>query len=617
VPETLQALIAARLDGLSTEERRLLQDAAVLGKTFTLESLVALSERGEEELTALLAGLVRKEVLGLQADPRSPERGQFGFLQDLVRHVAYETLPKRERRTRHLAAAAYREAQGEDELAEVIASHYLDAEAAVPDADDAGDVRAKAHAWLVRAGERAESLGAPGEAQRYFEQAAELTPDPAVRAKLLEQAGWLSAGAANFDGAARQLSAALPLYLEAGDTHAWARASARLAFVERRGPGRYDEAGRRLEEAWAEVADDEPDEAVAIVLRMLATVLMFDGRQAEAEPHAERASRIAEELGDPRTLAEVFMLRAALANHAGRPEEARALFRHAVVLAREHDLFEERTRAVGHLSDWSLHRDRYEESLGYLREMLEVAQRIGNRFGLEYATAEMTTALYMLGRWDEALDLFAELPQERLTEGIMLGGLQSGVAIHAHRGELDEARRVLSLYESIADVPDVQDRSSYLAASATLAHVERRLEDAIATGSEATTIAAPAFGMSSSMVKEGLVTAIEAALALGRVEQAHELIGRIEATPAGVRAPFLEAQAQRFRARLGETERFAAAVAGFRDLGIPFWLAVTLLEQGDPDGVEEAGEIFARLGATPWLERVAELAAQPAEVTVP
>ena len=61
------------------------------------------SPGADEELEPLLASLVRKEVLGLQADPRSPEHGQYGFLQDLVRHVAYETLSKRERRARHLA----------------------------------------------------------------------------------------------------------------------------------------------------------------------------------------------------------------------------------------------------------------------------------------------------------------------------------------------------------------------------------------------------------------------------------------------------------------------------------------------------------------------------------
>src|SRR3990170_4343444 len=183
VPETLHALIAARLDGLSPEERRLLQDAAVLGKTFTQDALAALAG-SEVEIEPLLTGLARKEGLGVQADPRSPEHGQYGFLQDLVRHVAYETLSKRERRARHLAAAAHLSAafaEDEDEVVEVIASHYLAAHEAAPDAEDAAEIKGKAQAMLARAGHRAESLAAAAEARRYFEHAAELVEDPSER----------------------------------------------------------------------------------------------------------------------------------------------------------------------------------------------------------------------------------------------------------------------------------------------------------------------------------------------------------------------------------------------------------------------------------------------------
>ena len=191
VPETLHALIAARLDGVSPEERRLLQDGAVLGKTFTVQALAALSSTASEHLDPLLASLVRKEVLGVQSDPRSPERGQYGFLQDLVRHVAYETLSKRERKNRHLAAADHLQTAfaDEDEVAEVLASHYVAAFDAAADAADAPLIRAKAREMLARAGDRAGSLGAPEEARRYYEQAADLADEPLLEAALLEQAG--------------------------------------------------------------------------------------------------------------------------------------------------------------------------------------------------------------------------------------------------------------------------------------------------------------------------------------------------------------------------------------------------------------------------------------------
>ena len=106
VPESLQGLIAARLDGLAAQERRILQDAAVLGKTFAPRGIAALSGMPEDEVRPLLDGLVRKEVLFLEAGPL-PERGHYGFLQALVQRVAYETLSRRDRKAKHVAAATY------------------------------------------------------------------------------------------------------------------------------------------------------------------------------------------------------------------------------------------------------------------------------------------------------------------------------------------------------------------------------------------------------------------------------------------------------------------------------------------------------------------------------
>src|SRR5207249_719952 len=140
---------------------RLLQDAAVMGKTFTRAGLAAVTGTPEAEADALLGSLVRKEILSLQADPRSPERGQYGFLQDLVKRVAYETVARKDRRAKHLAVATYLETSwgaDEDEIVEVIASHYVEAHRAVPDAPDAGEIVARAADTLARAGRRAQSL---------------------------------------------------------------------------------------------------------------------------------------------------------------------------------------------------------------------------------------------------------------------------------------------------------------------------------------------------------------------------------------------------------------------------------------------------------------------------
>ena len=170
VPETLHALIAARLDGVSPDERRVLQDGAVLGKTFTKAALSALSELSEADLVPLLTSLARKEVLGVQSDPRSPEHGQYGFLQDLVRHVAYETLAKSERKIPAPGRPPTSRASSPTKTTSPKCSPPLPrGRRGRTGRGRCRQIRAKAREMLARAGERARSLGAPDEGQRYFD----------------------------------------------------------------------------------------------------------------------------------------------------------------------------------------------------------------------------------------------------------------------------------------------------------------------------------------------------------------------------------------------------------------------------------------------------------------
>ena len=173
------ALVASRLDGLSAGERSLLQDASVLGQSFTAARAAAVSGRAEHEVTAVLDRLVAKQVLARDDDPRSPERGQYHFLQALLRTVADGTLSRRARKAHHVNAARHLERTWPGELrdiAEVLPSHYQEAIRADPDADDVAALRAAALETLTAAG-RAGVAHARPEAQRYFEQAAEIAED--------------------------------------------------------------------------------------------------------------------------------------------------------------------------------------------------------------------------------------------------------------------------------------------------------------------------------------------------------------------------------------------------------------------------------------------------------
>ena len=142
-------------------------------------------------------------MLSVSADPLSPERGSYQFAQDMLRQVAYDTLSRRDRKTRHLAVAAHlRQALPGDgeEVADVIARHYLDALHAVPGDPDTAGIRAQAITTLIRAAERAERAGAPARAATSYATAAELIISGA--------AAEISGSAAEQDAGALWVSAA-------------------------------------------------------------------------------------------------------------------------------------------------------------------------------------------------------------------------------------------------------------------------------------------------------------------------------------------------------------------------------------------------------------------------
>src|SRR6202034_2396145 len=157
-------------------------DAAVLGATFTVEALIAVSGLDEPTTRAVLADLTRREVLVISADPLSPERGSYGFAQHMLRQVAYETLSRRDRKARHLAVAVHLRAvlpEDGEEAADVIARHYLDALHAVPGDPDTAAIRVETIGMLVRPGQRADRTGAPASAAASYATAAGLAGETA------------------------------------------------------------------------------------------------------------------------------------------------------------------------------------------------------------------------------------------------------------------------------------------------------------------------------------------------------------------------------------------------------------------------------------------------------
>jgi tetratricopeptide (TPR) repeat protein len=226
----------------------------------------------------------------------------------------------------------------------------------------------------------------------------------------------------------------------------------------------------------------------------------------------------------------------------------------------------------------------------------------------------------MLGRWDEALARFGELPEEQLGLSTNLIGPVAGVLeIYLHRGQLDEARQLLARFEMLGHSGDTQAESCYHAALAAVRLAGGDQRAALAAAEQAFA-ARESQGITSQNVKLGFLHALEAALSLGDHSKANELLETVEALPPGLSAPFLDATTHRFRAHLagddpGADRRFTAAEAQLRAIELPFHLAVGQLEHGEwlaargrPDDAQpllaEAQETFDDLQAQPWLERL-------------
>jgi tetratricopeptide (TPR) repeat protein len=567
----------------------------------------------------VLGGLVRKELLGLQADPRSPEHGQYGFLQDLIRQVAYDTLAKRDRREKHLTAAEYLGANlAEDEVAEVVASHLVEAYRLDPDASDASDLQLRAYRALITGAERAASLGANEEAGHFFMQAAELASTPNEEAAALMRAAESLQLIGDMDAAHPLLLRARAVYTEQGNTHAAARVAAMLGYAGMTS-GRMDEAEPLLREAYETVKDDEPDADVALLLSRLAQLYAFSGDPRAAEL-VDRCLDIAEALQLHEALVRSWASKAILL-FATRPAEALGLHMLALSVALEQGMTRGATIAYGNINDASMQYDRYRDCLGYLEEALPLARRMGDRRNEWFTLSEQSYVLSMLGRWDEAEARRAELPLDRLGEDTVLGSLLTGILeIHLRRGELVQAQELLAPFEEMGRSTDVQMHGAVFGATAAVRLAEGRLRECLAAAERAIEGRAT-LGLGSQDVKQGYRHGLEAALALGDLDTADRLLRIVEEAPIGLRPPYLAALANRYRARLAgdapEADRlFATAAAQFGAIEVQFEEAVVQLEHaewlnriGRTDEAESllqrARATFERLRATPWLERAA------------
>jgi class 3 adenylate cyclase len=423
LPESVQGIIAARLDALPVEEKALLQDAAVVGKVFWLGAVGAIAGIDVQTAEERLHRLQRREFVRRQRQSSVAEETEFAFRHLVVRDVAYGQIPRGLRAEKHRLAAEWIEALGRPEdHAEMRAHHYASAlEFARVAGQDTENFAEPARFALREAGDRAAALGAHAAAARFYAGALDLWPPDAERQYLLLRAG--TSRFASAEEGFEELEAAIAGLLAVEDRAAAAEAESVLASLYWR-KGRNDLTAEHDARAEALLTDAPPSASKAWVLSRLSGRHMVADRAAEAIALGQEAIRMAEELGFEDVLVEalnnVGTARANTGNRDGFEDLERA-----IALARKTN--RNPSRAQGNYAECL----REYGELGRSGELFEEARRESERRGhsgaLRWLAGERAAELYWLGSWNEAV----RIANERIAEA-------EGGAPHwmdpAHRG---------------------------------------------------------------------------------------------------------------------------------------------------------------------------------------
>jgi class 3 adenylate cyclase len=625
VPDSLHGLLAARLDALDPEVRGLVADAAVLGTTFPLEALVAVSGSTADDVRLGLEELIRREVLEVSADPLSPQRGAFRFAHEMLRQVAYETLSRRDRKARHLTVATHLRTtfpgDGEEVVA-VMARHYLDALNAVPDDPDTETIREHAVAALIRSAQRASRTGAPGQAAANYAAAAQLTAESGrpeatlAAAALWEQAAVAAVTCADLSGAIEHAARAGASYREHADARGEARSQVTAGRAMRMA-GRHSEAREQLTAA-LDVLREDPDTDTVRAMSQLASLETSSG-SPNADALTTSTLTLGEALGvGTDLLAELFITRGIWLAFAGRRKEAGAYQREATRLAEQSGASGASGRAQLNLSDVLILDDPSGAAVA-ARSAVDTLRRIGDKDGLTFAITNLAAALIAVGDWPAAADA--------LTGSAEDDGLQDGEFLRLYRalvaalvGDTDVTAGLLAGLSTLRASEDPQEQ-------AQLALVEGLAAAAAAQPGEALRHArralshADALGISAESPRWAWPLAARVAHELGDTDATRELLAMLDAYPPGQIAPFLRAERDLARARAAAADhapdaaqQLTAALASLRDHSTPYHLASGLLDTADylagsgrlDDAaalIDEAQLTAEQLGAKPLIVR--------------
>jgi tetratricopeptide (TPR) repeat protein len=447
VPETVQAVIAARLDTLPPERKAVLHDASVLGKVFWAGAVTSIGEHERGTVEVSLRELSRKELVRRSRQSSVANDVEYAFWHALARDVAYGQIPRRVRARKHRAAAEWIAQMAGERVAdhaELLAHHYgeaLSLARASGEEELARELREPALKFLELAGDHTFQLGGI-DAEPYFRRALELVDDPRTRGRLLVKHG---RALGRREQADELLAEAIELLRDHGSGTELAEAL-EVQALALRWRGKTSEARAIFEQALEAALPDGPTPVLSEIYGDLSFNALMQGDDDAALQYAEQALRIAEQLADPRYRYEALEMRALALIEKGELEGIDDL---RTARDGQLELGQGAIAAVtwGNLGEVVWLENGPAAGLEEKRQAAEIGLSRGAPSAARWIRAEMTWIQYDAGNWDDVLSLVDEIAAEEARAGTS----QASTVAQSHKG------RVLAQRGSLAAATAVRD----------------------------------------------------------------------------------------------------------------------------------------------------------------
>ncbi|MFN2470404.1 MAG: AAA family ATPase [Gaiellaceae bacterium] len=611
VPETVHALIAARLDTLSPELKALVQDASVVGRIFWSGSIAAIGRRERDEVRRSLNELVRREFVRPIRVSSVEGEDEFSFWHALVRDVACQQIPRSPRAEKHLAAAAWVEDTADERLedqAEILVYHYGQAlELLEASGGRRPDVAEQLMRFLLLAGDRATQLDTEA-AEAYFRRALALSEhDEQARATALARLAPVLGHRGEVAEGIEAADAAIAIFREL-DPHAAAVTMSHLATVLWM---RGDLARtRELELEAISILEWEPGPDLVTVYGSSSLRAAIAGGFEEASVLLEKGLALAAELGveDVMTL---LLARATIQGHSGDPG-CIGDCRDARELGLRLGLGRSTAVAMNNLADATGWFQDLREARKHWDEAIEFSYARGITGSAMWTRGERLRSLYHLGDWDELVQEAAEILSWLGEHG---GGQLEPIArahlanVLVHRGSLSRAAaEVDALLPPARESGEPQVLVPGLAVAALVASAQ---EDLVTVLERVTELERVTRGGAPTWRSIGLVWPVRLAMAAGRRDLAESFLDGSEHDSAWGRCSRLGARAMIAEASgsVGEAAAlFEQAAADWERYGSVLERAYALLglgRCGNAKALRESEAIFTALGASPVLAEAA------------